>query len=105
MPAYRVEARGVGCPTCQHGDEFDIIGPSPSYNKANITESAQSQSWGDAEEAEYICELMNDAFTAGRASFAKQILDTANMEDKEDAETQTEAAPAPTPPGPDDIPF
>jgi hypothetical protein len=62
---YRVVARGEGCPTCQHGDQFDIVGPD---------DSAQSQSWGDAEEVEYICELLNLAYAQGRADFAKHIL-------------------------------
>lgn len=66
--AYHVVARGEGCPTCQHGDQFDIIGPRPD-------ESAQSQSWGDSEEADYICELLNAAYDAGRAAYAQHILD------------------------------
>jgi hypothetical protein len=94
---YRVQARGEGCPTCQHGDQFDIIGPD---------ETAQSQSWGDPEEAQYICDLMNDAYVAGRASFAQQILEM-TKEEPEHAEAQTVEAP-PTPiiqATSDDIPF
>jgi len=95
-PEYRVEARGEGCPTCQHGDQFDIIDSS---------ECAQSQSWGDPKEAEYICELMNDAFQQGRASYAQFILDTLN---KTQIEPETPADPAPAPPPvatDEDIPF
>jgi hypothetical protein len=69
MNAYKVEARGDGCPTCQHLEQYDIIGPDGS---------AQSLSWGSHEEAKDICELMNEAYDAGRASYAQEILDKLN---------------------------
>ena len=98
MPqAYKVEARGEGCPTCQHGDQFDIVGPDGS---------AQSQSWGDVEEADYICELMNDAYAVGRASYAQEILDKLK-EETGNAEAESEAIEPPPAPSStdDDIPF
>lgn len=80
---YRVEGRSEGCPTCQHGEQFDIVGPG---------ETAQSQSWGDREEADYVCELMNDAYAAGRASYAQHILDTLNTEVTGNAAEQAKTA-------------
>lgn len=59
MPAYRVEMRGVSCPQCQHGEQWAIVGPG---------DVELSQSWGDVEEAEFICEQLNDAFNVGRLS-------------------------------------
>lgn len=95
--AYRVEARGEGCSKCQHGDQFDIIGPD---------ESAQSQSWGDPEEAQYICELMNDAYMAGRASYAQEILDKLKIDTTNSVDQAALDVPAPPLPLPDDdIPF
>ncbi len=96
---YRVEARGIGCPTCQHGDEFDIIGPN---------ETAQSQSWGDAEEAQYICDLLNIAHQQGRVSYAEEVVE--RLQGEINAKKQTEASVEELPPtvaaAPDDeIPF
>jgi len=95
---YKVEARGNGCPTCQHGDEFDIIGPGGS---------AQSQSWSDAEEVEYICELLNEAYAAGKTAFAQQILDLAKGEQhaKEQAVTIEERKPFSVATPDESIPF
>jgi hypothetical protein len=56
---YRVEPRNEGCPTCQHGDQFDIVGPA-----GQEIETSQSQSWGDREEADYICELMERSLSS-----------------------------------------
>jgi hypothetical protein len=63
---YKVVPRGEGCPTCQHNDQYDIVGPD---------DTAQSQSWGDAAEAEYICDLLNIAHQQGRVSYAEEVLE------------------------------
>src|SRR5271168_71527 len=89
MPTpYRVEARGDGCPTCQHGATFDIIGPDSS---------SQGQSWGDPEEVEYICDLMNDAYQQGRDSLAGLIQHVIKeTEEHEEEAAQVEPAPIAT---------
>lgn len=78
---FRVLGQGAGCPNCQHGDQFDILGADGS---------AQSQSWGDAEEAQNVCDAMNDAYEMGRADYAKEVLQL--LRSKEEAE-QTEVEP------------
>jgi hypothetical protein len=80
--------------------QWDIIGPG---------DTAQGQTWGNQEEAELICELLNFAYACGRASYAQQVLDELKAEEKEDAEAKTEAAPpeptSPTAKEDDGIPF
>jgi hypothetical protein len=101
MPeAYRLEPLGHGCPTCQHGDEWDIIGPN---------DTAQSRTWGDYEEAEYICSLLNIAHQQGRVSYAEEVVERLKGDINAKNETNTAAVEAPKPfetSAPiDDIPF
>lgn len=55
---YFIEVDNNGC-TCGNGRTWTIVGPDGV---------ATGQSWGDVEEAEYICELLNDAYQCGRGS-------------------------------------
>src|ERR1700675_3619238 len=96
---YRVEAQGVGFPTCTHGDQWDIIGPN---------EVCQSKSWGDAEEAEYICSLLNIAHQQGRVSYAEEVVERLKGDINAKAEPEIIEAPKPfstTTPEGEDIPF
>jgi hypothetical protein len=97
---YRIEISTHGCPLCQSDAQWDIIGPD---------ETAQSQTWGNMEEAEYICSLMNLAHQVGRTSYAQQVLNELKAEEKENAEKKTEAIPELPPSASvnpdDDIPF
>jgi hypothetical protein len=84
---YRVVGQGTGCPTCQHDEQYDIVGPD---------ESAQSQSWADVDEAEYICSLMNVAYAHGRVSYGEEVLQKLKDEVNQrkgvaNAQSQTEA--------------
>jgi len=101
---YRVEVadRGSVCPICQHGQEWDIIGPG---------EVAQSQTWGDLEEAEYICGLLNIAHQQGRVQYAQETVERLTKEIEDNAKPQEVAPIEPPPPfstttaNGDDIPF
>ncbi len=51
--AYHLEIEESGCADCKNGRTYIIIGPD---------EVGESNLYGDKEEAEYICEMLNDAF-------------------------------------------
>jgi hypothetical protein len=54
---YIVEVHSQGCPQCGHDSQYDIV---------YIPEqTAESKSWGDKDEAEYIANLLNTAFERG----------------------------------------
>src|SRR5258707_11494503 len=98
---YKVEGRGDGCPTCQHDEQYDIIGPDGS---------AQSQSWGDKDEADYICDLLNIAHQQGRVSYAEEVLERLKGEVNAQEQTKKIIVEAPKPfrtttPEGEDIPF
>ena len=77
---YKVEGRSEGCPTCQNGEQWDIIGPDGS---------AQSQSLGDRGEAEYLCGLLNLAHQQGRVSYAEETLERLKGEINAQKQTET----------------
>ncbi len=97
---YRVEISVEGCPTCQHDALWDIIGPN---------ETAQSQTWGDKEEADYICDLLNIAHQQGRVSYAEEVVERLQGEINDKKQTEPEAVEAPPTPAEatteDDIPW
>jgi len=95
---YRVEIQAHGCPLCQSDAEWDIIGPN---------KTAQSQTWGDAEEATYICSLLNIAYAQGRVSYAEEVVERlkGDIHAKEQVEKAIEELPPVAPQSDDDIPF
>lgn len=55
---YRLE-EVAGCKECGHGKEYEI-----AYTKGT-EEMCMAVTYGDREEAEYVCGILNDAYEAG----------------------------------------
>ena len=59
MSAYRVECEKGGCALCGVGALYTVVG---------LDETALSTSYSQQEEAEYVAEILNAAFEAGKAA-------------------------------------
>jgi hypothetical protein len=64
-PRYKVTDDDRGCEKCGQGKTFHV------WWIENGVETCTGTSWGDIEEAEYVCRLMNNAYEAGRLSCQK----------------------------------
>ncbi|HSV90944.1 MAG TPA: DUF551 domain-containing protein [Nitrospiraceae bacterium] len=59
MEPYRVEIDNEGCRTCAHDKTWHVIGPD---------EIAESTSYGDEEDAHWLCRALNSAYTLGQSN-------------------------------------
>ena len=71
LEPYFIEIAEAGCKTCQAGRQWDVIGPNGD---------AQSQTWGDEEEAQFFADCMNDAYASGRAALTSAVAPTLTEE-------------------------
>lgn len=55
---YFIEVDTNGCDKCGHDRTWCIVGPDPD-------EQATSASYGDEDEAQHICDALNDAYYRG----------------------------------------
>lgn len=101
-PKYRVEPRGAACDACQRGEQYAIV----SGEGDGATEL--SQTWGDLEEAEFICEELNlarkNGFAEGCEYSMKVLSDALKDEDVAEAVPSTPASEGGSS-SEDDIPF
>lgn len=63
-PPYYVEIASRRCARCGHGGTYDVCRNDPEP-------IALSQSWGDKDEADWMCDQMNEAWLLGRRSVAE----------------------------------
>jgi hypothetical protein len=61
---YQVELNSEGCPHCGNDRLWDVVGPN---------ETALSESYGDKEHAEYIADILNDAYALGLMNAPKPV--------------------------------